>query len=359
MITNAAGRTTGPPRLLAVGPALDGSSYARVVESTLEPLAAMWEIVHVGVNYYGPPVGRVVPNEDRFDRYAAATTLSIASSFEPDVIFVFDSFLDLPRYRHLPRGPKLVAQCPILGEPEHPFLIERLAFYDCVVVLSEGVRKFIGDRLPNVAVIPHGFDASLFHPQREPHDGFVVLNANRRFDRKRLDITREGFELFARGKSDVTLILHNDGNLSDAELNRLYNACDVGINTSTGEGWGMVSFEHAATGAAQIVPDAWVCGEVWREHAVLLPTTPAAGRFTRENVVSAEDVAEALERLYRDRGYLAEMSKRALALANDPRFQWRAIASQWDAVLRSTISPPCTTTSSSAPARPVACSQIA
>ena len=40
MITNAADRTTGPPRLLAVGPALDGSSYARVVESTLEPLSA-------------------------------------------------------------------------------------------------------------------------------------------------------------------------------------------------------------------------------------------------------------------------------------------------------------------------------
>ena len=152
--------------------------------------------------------------------------------------------------------------------------------------------------------------------------------------------------------------MHNGGELSDAELNRLYNACDVGINTSTGEGWGMVSFEHAATGAAQIVPDAWVCGEVWRERAVLLPTTPVASRYTRENVVSAVDVAQALERLYRDRAYLAEMSQRAMALANDPRFQWRAIASQWDALLRSTMNEPCTTTSSSAPARPVACSQI-
>ena len=194
MTTNAADRTPGPPRLLAVGPALDGTSYARVVESTLEPLSAWWDIVHVGVNYYGPPIGRIVPNADRFDRYAASTTLSIAASFEPDVIFVFDSFLDLPRYRHLPRGIRSVAQCPILGEPEDSWLIERLAFYDCVVVLSEGVRQFIGDRLPNVAVIPHGFDASLFHPQRERHDEFVVLNANRESPRKRLDITRAGFE---------------------------------------------------------------------------------------------------------------------------------------------------------------------
>ena len=28
-------------------------------------------------------------------------------------------------------------------------------------------------------------------------------------------------------------------------LNLIYNACEVGINTSTGEGWGLVSFEHA------------------------------------------------------------------------------------------------------------------
>jgi len=351
MTTNAADRTTGPPRLLAIGPAFDGSSYARVVESTLEPLSAMWEIVHVAVNYHGGGgvgVGQalslsrqakslsytLVPNADPFDRYASATTNAVAESFEPDVIFVFDSFLDLPRYRSLPRGPRLVAQCPILGEPEARWLIERLAMYDCVVVLSEGVKQFIGDRLPNVAVIPHGFDASLFHPQREPHDEFVVLNANRDFERKRLDLTREGFELFARGKSDVRLVMQNDGALSDAELNRLYNACDVGINTTTGEGWGMVSFEHAATGAAQIVPDAWVCGEIWRDHGVLLPARPVAGRFTREHVVCAEDVANALERLYRDRAYLAEMSQRARTLAQEARFQWGAIAAEWDRVLR-------------------------
>ena len=37
---------------------------------------------------------------------------------------------------------------------------------------------------------------------------------------------------------------------SDDQLNLLYNACDAEI-TTTGEGWGMVSFEHAATRAAR------------------------------------------------------------------------------------------------------------
>ena len=31
----------------------------------------------------------------------------------------------------------------------------------------------------------------------------------------------------------------------DEQLNLIYNAVDVGINTANGEGWGLVPFEHA------------------------------------------------------------------------------------------------------------------
>ena len=58
--------------------------------------------------------------------------------------------------------------------------------------------------------------------------------------------------------------LPTPGALSDADLNRLYNACAIGLNTSAGEGFGLVSFEHAATGAPQVVPD----------HDALRPVTP-------------------------------------------------------------------------------------
>jgi hypothetical protein len=56
---------------------------------------------------------------------------------------------------------------------------------------------------------------------------------------------------------------------SDEQLNFLYNACDVGINTTTGEGWGMPSFEHAATRAAQIVPHHTSLADLWK--GVLIP----------------------------------------------------------------------------------------
>jgi glycosyltransferase involved in cell wall biosynthesis len=100
----------------------------------------------------------------------------------------------------------------------------------------------------------------------------------------------------------------------------------------------MVSFEHAAAGAAQIVPGGWVCGEVWRGSAELLGPAdqqPDVGRhYTRETLVSAESVAQALERLYTDPSHRAEMARRAAALATAPCYQWSSIASRWDGLLR-------------------------
>jgi hypothetical protein len=82
--------------------------------------------------------------------------------------------------------------------------------------------------------------------------------------------------------------------VDDVELNLLYNACDVGITTSMGEGWGQVSCEHGAAGAAQIVPDHTACAELWRGRAELIPPVRS---YTREfsvlemGEVSAEGVA--------------------------------------------------------------------
>ena len=62
----------------------------------------------------------------------------------------------------------------------------------------------------------------------------------------------------------------NGESLTEQQINLLYNACDVGINTSMGEGWGLISFEHGATGAAQIVPAHTSFIENWTGAADLL-----------------------------------------------------------------------------------------
>jgi len=251
------------------------------------------------------------------------------------------------------------------------------------------LREKQGD-FPGVAVIPHGVDRDCFYPfpellqasfasvgrveakkkvfdtLQDPDESFVVLNASRPDKRKRIDLTIEGFARFAAGKpANVRLCLHHaimgklaearikslvrqfgledrvylnplaGGVVGDRELNLLYNACDVGINTSMGEGWGLVSLEHGAAGAAQIVPDHTACGELWSGRAELIPPVRS---YTPEfsvlemGEVSAEGVAHALDNLYHDPHRRQQLSQEAFAAAQNPEYSWDAIAKQFDAL---------------------------
>jgi D-inositol-3-phosphate glycosyltransferase len=127
-----------------------------------------------------------------------------------------------------------------------------------------------------------------------------------------------------------------DDVVDDAELNLLYNACDVGINTSMGEGWGLVSFEHGAAGAAQIVPDHTAYAELWRGRAELIPPVR---RYIPEfsplqmGEVSADGVATALESLYRDPARRRDLARVAVAAAQNPAYSWDEIARQFDELI--------------------------
>jgi len=250
-------------------------------------------------------------------------------------------------------------------------------------------KRKIPIKFPKISVIPHGIDLETFRPiPREEarkaifpdhvdfgEDAFVVLNANRNQPRKRIDITIKGFEIFAEGKPqnvklylhmgiedmgwniiefckmldlDDRLVLSSTQNtipgIPDDRLNLIYNACDVGLNTSVGEGWGLISFEHAATRAAQILPDHSAGSEIWRidgePQAELLPV-----RFwltnekvlTEGGLVTPENVAQALQRLYENKEYRDEMADKAYKLVHRPEYQWKKVARQFDKIFKEVL----------------------
>ena len=81
----------------------------------------------------------------------------------------------------------------------------------------------------------------------------------------------------------------------------------------------MVAFEHAATGAAQVLPAHTACAALWAGHAELVPLDTAGDHppdLVTHEVVAPEAVAVALERLYHDRRLLLESSARAYAKAH-------------------------------------------
>jgi D-inositol-3-phosphate glycosyltransferase len=179
----------------------------------------------------------------------------------------------------------------------------------------------------------------LFPDRPELADAFIALNANLDVRRKRLDLTVDGFAEMARERPDAWLHLHRSerrgdrilaspGPLDDEALNLLYNACDVGLNTAAAEGFGLVSLEHAAAGAAQVVPGHGAPAELWGHNALPLPEEPGPS-----------DVATALARLHDDRDLLAEMSERACDFARSPAMGWPAVADRWRALLLDAASP--------------------
>lgn len=169
-------------------------------------------------------------------------------------------------------------------------------------------QKLLGyGQFQDVSILEHAVDSAIFHRLHPdvrkgvrkslgiPEDAIVFLNANRNSQRKRLDLTIAGFarllaqapenpyylvlvtnvspqsgayydvsRIFLREASKLGLPNHMmvrfvvvdsapPNIIPDDGINQLYNASDIGINTSDGEGFGLCQLEHMYTGAPQVV----------------------------------------------------------------------------------------------------------
>ena len=149
-------------------------------------------------------------------------------------------------------------------------------------------------------VLEHGFNSQSFYPIPQkvarkfyniPEDDFVIVNLNRNQPRKRWDICIMSFIKFISThlddkiklliatsingawdlvdvmtsecrKYNITfeelkkhlIIMQNPQQVTDREVNVLYNVGDIGVNTCDGEGFGLCNFEQAGVGIPQVVP---------------------------------------------------------------------------------------------------------
>jgi D-inositol-3-phosphate glycosyltransferase len=351
------------------------------MHSILGRLADRHEIHYLGIGYSGQTVrnrGLTIhpTNLQGGDVFAAFQAVRLMEEIQPHIVFILH---DIWMFEHYLRilSPfrdrvKIVAYIPLDGKIVRASDAAPLQAADRVVVYTKFARSEFQQFLGPVDIIPHGVDLDRFFPfdsrgraeakkkvfpgLPDSAESFVVLNASRPDRRKRIDLTLEGFAIFAANKPpNVKLCLHHaipgeyecerelgdrvfvnplgPGVLDDRELNVLYNACDVGINTSMGEGWGLVSMEHGASGAAQIVPDHSACSELWNGRAELIP--PVRNYVPEFSVlemgeVSSSGVAEALEKLYRNPDRRRSLAESAWRAAQNPAYSWNTIADQFE-----------------------------
>ncbi len=184
---------------------------------------------------------------------------------------------------------------------------------DRIFCFTEKWKQHLLSKIPTttkpIHVLEHGVDMMTFKRISDgeriavrkqlniPPDAITFLNINRNSERKRLDLTVMAFArlvkkfpemplylVFVTGMNPQTGAYYNPiqtyvielqmhgldvlkyGNrvtcvdtskqlFDDNTVNSIYNACDYGINTSNGEGFGLCQLEHLATGAPQLVVD--------------------------------------------------------------------------------------------------------
>ncbi len=230
-------------------------------------------------------------------------------------------------------------------------------------------------------VIPHGTDLASFHQLdknkcREKlnikQDIFLVGSINRNQPRKRLDLAIRAFAKFAKDKPNAYLLLHSVKNDSGGwdlsqlaayygvydriipshrlfkdktatieELNEVYNALDVQINTSGGEGWGLPSFEGAASYIPQVVPDWSATKEIWTDSAELIKIVSVSHNTSSINlmhcVIDCDDLCDILNKFYEDKEYRIKVGEACYQVTQRPEYKWEAVGKQFDAMFKRAV----------------------
>ena len=249
---------------------------------------------------------------------------------KPDVLFMYNdlpvccSILDILS-KSIHTGYKKMAYLDLVYPWEDVIRLDALkrTLDHCFVFLRCWQKHLVGDLgwdADRVTVLPLGVDSQRFH-RIDQHvakrvlgfqeDDFVVLNMNRNSYRKQWNVTVAAFLKFLKRQAmnpkiklycgcllkttdgydiertivtesiklglDYIRVLENHTFFNsmalcgtDEYVNVIYNACDVGLNTCCGEGFGLTNVEHACLEKPQIVSGVPALKETLGEHAIVV-----------------------------------------------------------------------------------------
>jgi len=231
---------------------------------------------------------------------------------KPQVVMIYNDmavvsqYVDAIRKSGIPRNFQLWVYCDQVYTTQSQMFLDTLnRDTDRIFTFTSGWKKCLKEQgvTRPIDVLLHGYNSKQCFPVPRdlarkqlslPTDMFLFLNLNRNQPRKRYDILimafvellvkyptkqlfllcvcdkgEKGgwwlFELFARELklrgvaiepfAQRLIITAQNMSFKDEEINMFYNAADVGISTSDGEGWGLCQFEQMGVGVPQVVPD--------------------------------------------------------------------------------------------------------
>ena len=128
----------------------------------------------------------------------------------------------------------------------------------------------------------------------------------------------------------------------DELLNKIYNAADVGINTADGEGWGLVSFEHASCKKPQIVPRHTACMDIWENSAMLIDVAAEVidkDLSVTRGLIDANHAGCLLEELYKNEEAREKVGKACYEVTQRPEYRWESVSAGFSQAVNDLLNP--------------------
>ena len=344
-------------------------------------------------------VGLGADMRDPFGRQKAQNLL-MSKSMEYDILFmlqdtfIMNSFLPqfVPKLRNSGRRFRSVYYFPIDGIPKPtwmssvdvvdvPVTYTNFGFKECVKILPT-----LKDKL---RIISHGVNTTEFFPIEQDKvlefrerffkhksKSFIMLNVNRNQQRKDIPRSLMVLKEIRKKIDDCILYLHcaivDQGwnmeqvsyafgfDLKDGDvimpssfnpavgfpiqtLNFIYNASDLVISTTVGEGWGLSATEAMATNRCCVFPDNTSLNEIFadgRGKLVKCGDTPSHFNVIPNDneiirpVVNVEDMAEKIIYLYEHPEERAAIAKKGYDYTINNLTWSNHITPQWDRLFK-------------------------
>lgn len=276
-----------------------------------------------------------------------------------------------------PRDVTWIAYCPQDGDPPMPQWGNIYRMADQVVAMSKYGQKIFDNYFDmQVPYIWHGVDSNTFKPAEKPDhlkDKFIVGDINRNQPRKQPIRLIEAFAKFAKDKPDAYLHLQKDWNdrfgwplkyftdlygvtqkcisprevgMPREEVAETYNAWDINMMCTGGEGFGLPFAESMICGIPNIANDYTTSKEL------LIDGEPSPrGLLTdyelnwqkmnvaavRRALVDIDDLVEKLNKYYYDRELRKEHSRHAREWAKD-NLAIKEQQDQWVDLIKNSLS---------------------
>ena len=378
------------------------TGFGRVAEYLIPALAKEHEVHALAVNYGGDPnemqqVCQMYPAMAYgTDPFGSDRIAELVQRIKPDLVWVTNDFwIGINLWHQIKELKetipfKFFCYTPIDSYGIYPETMPPTQEWDGLATYT----RFGAEELEkagygkHIDIVGHGTDSAKFFPMDKtecrkalgvPEDVFIVFNGNRNQPRKRIDLTIKAFIEFALDKPDARLWLNmgkkdmgwdlvplfkrvardmeydsvgkliltssafsTENCLPVEQLNQVYNAVDIGLNTCIGEGWGLVNTEHAATGVAQLVPDHTSLKEIFHN----VPRIPVESWEVDRNYgldrgqPSASKAAELLTQYYEDRKLLASAGKLCYERMCETELSWPAVTSKMQAIVKRLLAEP-------------------